>query len=149
MQCSEHLKGGTMGFGTSQLKKWSKGIGGALLVTLAVVWGLPLLWEETAWGWEPSKPVEFIIPAGTGGGADVMARLLAPLIEEQKLSPRPLVVVNKPGGAGAEGFLYVKGKRGDAHTIIITLSNLFTTPLHTGVPFNWKDLTPLGRLALD
>lgn len=99
--------------------------------------------------WEPTKPIEFVVPAGTGGGADVMARLLSPLIEELKLSPRPLVVVNKPGGAGAEGFLHVKGKKGDAHTIIITLSNLFTTPLHTGVPFNWKDLTPLGRLALD
>ena len=43
----------------------------------------------------------------------------------------------------------MKGKKGDAHTIIITLSNLFTTPLHTGVPFNWKDLTPVARLALD
>jgi tripartite-type tricarboxylate transporter receptor subunit TctC len=43
----------------------------------------------------------------------------------------------------------VKAKSGDAHTIIITLSNLFTTPLHTGVPFNWKDLTPIARLALD
>ena len=58
-------------------------------------------------------------------------------------------MVNKSGGAGAEGFLHVKGKKGDAHTIIITLSNLFTTPLHTGVPFNWKDLTPVARLALD
>jgi tripartite-type tricarboxylate transporter receptor subunit TctC len=99
--------------------------------------------------WEPTKPVEFIVPAGTGGGADQMARLIAPLVEKYKLSPRPLVVVNKAGGAGAEGFTYVKAKSGDAHTIIITLSNLFTTPLHTGVPFNWKDLTPVARLALD
>jgi tripartite-type tricarboxylate transporter receptor subunit TctC len=99
--------------------------------------------------WEPTKPVEFIIPAGTGGGADQMARVIAPLVDKYKLSPRPLVVVNKPGGAGAEGFTYVKAKTGDAHTIIITLSNLFTTPLHTGVPFNWKDLTPVARLALD
>jgi tripartite-type tricarboxylate transporter receptor subunit TctC len=99
--------------------------------------------------WEPTKPVEFIVPAGTGGGADQMARLIAPLVEKYKLSPRPVVVVNKSGGAGAEGFTYVKGKSGDAHTIIITLSNLFTTPLHTGVPFNWKDLTPIARLALD
>ena len=59
----------------------------------------------------------------------------------------PIIVVNKAGGAGAEGFLDVKGKKGDAHTIIITLSNLFTTPLHTGVPFSWKDLTPVARLA--
>ena len=99
--------------------------------------------------WEPTKPVEFIVPAGTGGGADQMARIIAPLVEKYKLSPRPVVVVNKPGGAGAEGFTYVKAKEGDAHTIIITLSNLFTTPLHTGVPFNWKDLTPVARLALD
>jgi tripartite-type tricarboxylate transporter receptor subunit TctC len=99
--------------------------------------------------WEPTRPIEFVIPAGTGGGADQMARLIAGLAEKHKLAPRPVVVINKSGGAGAEGFLYVKGKKGDPHTIIITLSNLFTTPLHTGVPFNWKDLTPVARLALD
>ena len=99
--------------------------------------------------WEPTKPIELVIPAGTGGGADQMARLIAGIAEKHKLSPRPFIVVNKSGGAGAEGFLHVKAKKGDAHTIIITLSNLFTTPLHTGVPFNWKDLTPIARLALD
>jgi putative tricarboxylic transport membrane protein len=99
--------------------------------------------------WEPTRPIEFVIPAGTGGGADQMARLIAGIAEENKLTPRPFIVVNKSGGAGAEGFLHVKGKKGDAHTIIITLSNLFTTPLHTGVPFGWRDLTPVARLALD
>src|SRR6266545_8430570 len=96
--------------------------------------------------WEPTKPIEFIIPAGTGGGADQMARLIAGVAEKYKLSPQPIAAINKAGGAGAEGFLYVKGKKGDAHTIVITLSNLFTTPLHTGVPFSWKDLTPIARL---
>ena len=104
---------------------------------------------SAALAWEPSKPIEFVVPAGTGGGADQMARLISGLAEKHKLSPQPLIAVNKAGGAGAEGFLHVKGKKGDAHTIIITLSNLFTTPLHTGVPFNWKDLTPVARLALD
>ena len=99
--------------------------------------------------WEPTKPIEFVVPAGTGGGADQMARVIHGIAEKHKLSPRPIIVVNKSGGAGAEGFLHVKGKKGDAHTIIITLSNLFTTPLHTGVPFSWKDLTPVARLALD
>ena len=99
--------------------------------------------------WEPTKQIEFVVPAGTGGGADQMARLIAGLSDKHKLSPRPIIVVNKAGGAGAEGFLDVKGKKGDPHTIIITLSNLFTTPLHTGVPFSWKDLTPVARLALD
>ncbi len=99
--------------------------------------------------WEPTKPIEFVVPAGTGGGADQMARLIAGIAEESKLSPRPIIVVNKSGGAGAEGFLHVKGKKGDAHTIIITLSNLFTTPLAQQVPFNWKDLSPVTRMALD
>ena len=108
-----------------------------------------LLSPAPAAAWEPTKPVEFVIPAGTGGGADQMARLIAGLAEKHKLSPQPIIVVNKSGGAGAEGFLHVKGKKGDAHTIIITLSNLFTTPLHTGTPFSWKDLSPVARLALD
>jgi tripartite-type tricarboxylate transporter receptor subunit TctC len=111
----------------------------------------PLIFSswDTATAWEPTKPIEFVIPAGTGGGADQMARLIAGIGEKDKLSPRPLIVVNKSGGAGAEGFLYVKEKKGDEHTIIITLSNLFTTPLATGTPFNWRDLTPISRMALD
>jgi putative tricarboxylic transport membrane protein len=101
------------------------------------------------WAWEPTKPIEFVIPAGTGGGADQMARLIAGINDKHKLSPRPFIAVNKSGGAGAEGFLHVKEKKGDAHTIIITLSNLFTTPLATGTPFSWRDFTPVARLALD
>jgi len=104
--------------------------------------------HSPGYGWEPSRPVEFIIPAGTGGGADVMARFIS-LIIAKHLSPHPFIAINKSGGAGAEGFIYVKGKKGDPHVIIITLSNLFTTPLATGVPFNWRDLTPVARLALD
>src|SRR5678810_1379059 len=105
--------------------------------------------QSAAFAWDSTKPIEFVIPAGTGGGADQMARLIAGIADKNKLSPRPLLAVNKSGGAGAEGFLYVKEKKGDPHVIVITLSNLFTTPLHTGVPFNWKDLTPLARMALD
>jgi len=103
----------------------------------------------TAHAWEPTRPVEFIIPAGTGGGADVMARFISPLISKYKLSPTPFIVINKSGGAGGEGFLYVKGKAKDPHTIIITLDNLFTTPLSTGLPFSWRDMTPVARLALE
>ncbi len=102
-----------------------------------------------ALAWEPSKPVEFVVPAGTGGGADQMARLIQGIIVKHKLMKESLVVVNKSGGAGAEGFLAVKDAKGDPHKIIITLSNLFTTPMATGVPFNWKDMTPVSMLALD
>jgi putative tricarboxylic transport membrane protein len=102
-----------------------------------------------AFAWEPTKTVEFIVPAGTGGGADQMARLIQAIVAKHGLMKESMVVVNKGGGAGAEGFLDVKGAKGDPHKIIITLSNLFTTPLATGVPFNWKDLTPVRMMALD
>ena len=110
---------------------------------------LVLLFAIMADAWQPNKPVEFVVPAGSGGGADQMARFISPLISKYNLSPKPWIVINKSGGAGAEGFMYVKGKKGDPNTVIITLSNLFTTPLATGVPFSWKDLTPIARLALD
>jgi len=99
--------------------------------------------------WEPTKPVEFVVPAGTGGGADQMARLIQGIVIKHKLMKEPLIVVNKSGGAGSEGFLEVKNAKGDPHKIIITLSNLFTTPLATGVPFNWRDMTPVSMMALD
>ena len=116
-----------------------------LLLTAAMVLAL----TAPAAAWEPTKPIEFVVPAGTGGGADQMARLIHGIAEKHRLSPRPIIVVNKSGGAGAEGFLHVKGKKGDAHTLIITLSNLFTTPLAQETPFSWRDLTPVARLALD
>src|SRR5258706_12561346 len=78
-----------------------------------------------------------------------MARIIQGIIAKNKLMKQPMVVVNKAGGAGAEGFLDVKESKGDPHKIIITLSNLLTTPLATNTPFNWRDLTPVQMMALD
>jgi len=119
------------------------------MAVAAAALGTVMTLATPAAAWEPSKPVTFIIPAGTGGGADQMARFIQGVIAKHNLMTQPLVVLNKGGGAGAEGFLEVKKNAGDAHTIIITLSNLFTTPMATGVPFNWKDMTPVSMLALD
>ena len=99
--------------------------------------------------WEPTRPVEIIVPAGTGGGADQMARVVQGIVGKHSLMKQPMLVVNKAGGAGGEGFLDVKGARNNPHKLIITLSNLFTTPLGTGIPFSWKDLTPVAMMALD
>ena len=130
-------------------RQWRRFLGGRFLA-LSMACALTLITSGVAWAaWGPTKPIEFVVPAGTGGGADQMARLIAGIAEKHKLSPRPLIVVNKSGGAGAEGFLHVKSKKGDPHTIVITLSNIFTTPLHTGIPFSWKDMTPIARMALD
>ena len=99
--------------------------------------------------WKPTKTVEFIVPAGTGGGADQMARMIQGIIQKHNVMAEALVVIYKGGGAGAEGLLDVKGSKGDPNKLIITLSNLFTTPLATGVPFKWTDMTPVAMLALD
>jgi tripartite-type tricarboxylate transporter receptor subunit TctC len=117
-----------------------------LAVAAALVVPAP---PAAAQAWEPTKPITFIIPAGTGGGADQMARFIQGVVAKNNLAKQPIITVNKAGGAGAEGFLEVKKSVGDAHTIIITLSNLFTTPNATGVPFSWKDMTPVAMLALD
>ena len=119
------------------------------LVPLLVAASIAAAEPVPAASWEPTKPVEFIIPAGTGGGADQMARLLQGVVVKHNLMKQSLIPINKSGGAGAEGFLDIKAAKGDPHKIIITLSNLFTTPLATGVPFSWKDLTPVSMLALD
>ena len=62
--------------------------------------------------WEPTKPVEFIVPAGTGGGADQMARLLQGVITKNNLMKQPLIVVNKSGGAGRRRLPRGQGRQG-------------------------------------
>jgi putative tricarboxylic transport membrane protein len=99
--------------------------------------------------WEPTAPVEFVVPAGTGGGADQMARFIQQMVTKHKLMQQPLNVVNKSGNSGAEGLLDIKASQGNPHKLIITLSNLFTTPLATGSKFTWQDITPVQMLALD
>ncbi len=121
---------------------WRRGL--ALLAAVASA-GFP----QASFAWEPTRTVEFIVPAGTGGGADQMARFTQSIIAKHKLMKQPMVVINKAGGAGAEGFLDVKESKGDPYKLIITLSNLFTTPLATHTPFNWRDLTPVQMMALD
>jgi putative tricarboxylic transport membrane protein len=120
-----------------------KGMLSATAVSILI--GLPT--AQAAW--EPTRPVEIVVPAGPGGGADQMARVVQGIVTKHGLMKQSLIVVNKAGGAGGEGFLDVKSARGNPHKLVISLSNLFTTPLATGIPFNWKDITPVAMLALD
>lgn len=127
-------------------ERFQRGAAGLALAAVAAL----ILWSgPAAAAWQPTRTITFVVPAGTGGGADQMAREVQGLAAKYKLLPRPMVVINESGGAGAQGFLDVKNSKGDANKLIITLSNLFTTPLATGVPFNWKDFTPIAMLELD
>ena len=116
---------------------------------LAVLGGATSQQAAAQRAWEPQRPVQFIVPAGTGGGADQMARIIQGIITKHSLMRQPMMVVNKAGGAGAEGFLEARNARANPHLLIISLSNLFTTPMSTGIPFSWRDLTPVKMMALD
>jgi putative tricarboxylic transport membrane protein len=103
----------------------------------------------TAAAWEPTGPVEFIVPAGVGEGADQVARLLQRLIAERGLIRQPVLVINKSDGAGAEAFLHMKANAGNPQKLLMALSNLFTIPLAGGLPLSYRDFTPVAMLALD
>jgi len=77
-------------------KMWNAGVLGAAAIALS---GVQLSAAQAAW--EPSRPVEFIIPAGPGGGADIMARTIQGIVTKHNLMKQPMVVINKAGGAGA------------------------------------------------
>jgi tripartite-type tricarboxylate transporter receptor subunit TctC len=100
--------------------------------------------------WQPKKPIEFVIMAGPGGGADKMARLMQTIIEKHKLSSKPFIPVNKPGGSGAEALVHLKGKSGDDYTIMVTLNSFYTTPLRQPkLGIDPLEFTPIARMAED
>ncbi|WP_414897769.1 tripartite tricarboxylate transporter substrate binding protein [Rhodovulum sp. YEN HP10] len=99
--------------------------------------------------WKPIKPVEMVIMAGQGGGADQLARLFQAIIQKQGLSRMPVLPVNKGGGSGAEALRYLKDREGNAHTIMATLNSYYTTPLRTDIGVDIAEFTPIARMALD
>ena len=100
--------------------------------------------------WEPKKPVEFVIMAGKGGGADRLARFIQGIIEKNQLSSKPFVPINKGGGSGAEALRYLKDQKGDPHVIMATLNSYYTTPLRQpNLGVDISTFTPIARMAED
>ncbi|MEO8655533.1 MAG: tripartite tricarboxylate transporter substrate binding protein, partial [Ramlibacter sp.] len=83
----------------------------------AVAAALLLPAAASAADWKPTKPVEFVVPSGAGGGTDEIARLVQSIIVKHKLMDQSIIVTNKSGGAGAEGFLDVAAAKGDPHKV--------------------------------
>jgi tripartite-type tricarboxylate transporter receptor subunit TctC len=129
--------------------QWTRWLTRTCIVVLAlgvsVAWSVP----DALAAWKPTRPVEFIIMAGKGGGADRIARLMQKIVTQNKWSPQPLVPINKKGGSGAEAMLYLMQKKGNPHVILVTLNSFFTTPALQKLPVNYKMLTPVYRLAMD
>lgn len=123
------------------------GLGLGLALGLGAASAMP---NSAAAEWKPQKPVEFVIMAGQGGGADRLARFIQSIIEKKKLASVPFIPINKGGGSGGEALRYLKDKKGDPHVIMATLNSYYTTPLRNpGMGVNIEDYTPIARLAED
>ena len=121
------------------------------LITSALVLGCAtVVVASPAIAWQPNKPIDFIIMAGKGGGADKMARLMQGIVEKESLAERPLVPVNKSGGSGAEALMAVKSASDPDHTIMVTLNSFYTTPLRQpGLEVDVLTFAPVARMAED
>ena len=121
------------------------------LITSALVLGCAtVVVASPAIAWQPNKPIDFIIMAGKGGGADKMARLMQGIVEKESLAERPLVPVNKSGGSGAEALMAAKSASDPDHTIMVTLNSFYTTPLRQpGLEVDVLTFAPVARMAED
>ena len=73
----------------------------------------------------PERAIEFVIPFGAGGGADIEGRLLAK--EMSKVLGQPVVAVNKPGAGGAVTYTYVKNAKPDGYVVAWNSTSILTT----------------------
>jgi len=99
---------------------------------------------------EPTKPIDFVIMAGAGGGADQIARFIQSVAEKMDLTTRPLVPNNKGGGSGAEALIALNGASDPDHTILVTLNSFFATPLRQpGLGIDIQTFTPVAMMGVD
>ncbi len=121
-----------------------------LIAIASAVFLLPAIpFASMAENFQPKQPVELVIMAGQGGGADRLARLVQSIIAKNRMSRMPFIPVNKGGGSGAEALRYLKDKIGADHTVMATLNSYYTTPLRTDIGVDIAEFTPIARLAVD
>lgn len=96
--------------------------------------------------WKPSRPVEFVVGSGPGGGNDKTARLIQKIWRENNWLDL-VNVINKPGGGGALAYTYVSEKAGDAHYLVVVRKALLTNHILGRSPLQYTELTPLAVMA--
>jgi len=99
--------------------------------------------------WVPEKPVEFVVASGAGGGTDTFARTIQSIIVKYKLMAAPVVVVNKGGGAGSEGFVYGSSSANDPYKVTFGTNNEYLLPLVAKMGYSSDSLIPVAGMALD
>ena len=100
--------------------------------------------------WQPRKPIDFVIMAGPGGGADQIARFIQSVTEQKDLTSRPLLPNNKGGRSGAEALIFFFTASYHYHTILVTLNSFFTTPLRQeNLGIDIQTFTPVAMMGVD
>jgi len=124
--------------------------GGTILFLTALLWAQPSIVSAQAQDWVPEKPVELVIMAGKGGGADKMARMFKQIIDDDQLSPVPFEPVNMPGDSGAEALKHLEENRGSSTIVMVTLNSFYTTPLQNSeIKTKITEFAPIARMAED
>jgi tripartite-type tricarboxylate transporter receptor subunit TctC len=119
-----------------------------LVAAAAVTAAMPF--AAAADGWEPRKPIDFVIMAGAGGGADQIARFIQSVAEREDMTPRPLVPNNKGGGSGAEALIHMARTNDPDYAILVTLNSFFTTPLRQeNLGIDIQEFTPIAMMGVD
>lgn len=105
----------------------------------------PLSWAQSAW---PSKPITLIVTYPPGGGADGMARLIAPKMGE--VLGQNVIVENRPGAGGQIGANTVARATADGHTLLFDASSFAVNPsLYPKLPYDSsKAFKTIGVVAL-
>jgi len=96
----------------------------------------------------PSKPVRVIVPYGAGGTSDILARGLAPRIQEAL--GQPVIVENKPGANGNVGAEFVARSAPDGSTVLLAdIGALAISPsVYPKLPFDpAKDFSPVTMIS--
>jgi tripartite-type tricarboxylate transporter receptor subunit TctC len=99
--------------------------------------------------WTPDKPVEFVVTSGAGGGTDTFTRTIQSIISKNKLMSAPIVVVNKGGGAGSEGFVYGASEQTNPHRVTFGTNNEYLLPLVAKMGYAADGCVPVAAMALD
>lgn len=108
-------------------------------VTLASVFTLPVTAAEF-----PAGPIEFVIPFGAGGGADIEGRLLAQ--EMSKALGVPLTPVNRTGGGGAIAYTHTKNAKANGYTVAWNSTSILTTTNLGNTDFDYNAMDHIGRV---
>ncbi|MGD9943587.1 MAG: Bug family tripartite tricarboxylate transporter substrate binding protein [Burkholderiaceae bacterium] len=107
---------------------------------------LPWVGLRAQAGWQPTRPVEFVVPAGPGASVDSWVRMAKEILERRQLVPTPIIVSNRPGGANTIAINTVNASGNDGHALTTFTHSMLHYKLMGEARSTWADLTPVAMM---